>query len=127
MNNALEFFKIIEKKGYKLIKQGLKNEDVLNEFSDLSKLVCSYNDALISCLYAETFSSFCYGNSKAMKALKLDKLQDIVMKGNNEELMYRFGTRVCGADLRSLIEAMPYGSSRKQLEREIQPINEANL
>lgn len=116
--------KALEERAFELIKEGLENEDVLRKFSEISSNVCACNDVFIAYAYAERISPFCYGNKKFMDAMHIKELQKIVIDSGNEEYMYNFGTRVCGAELESLISAMPYGGLRRKLEIEATPIDE---
>lgn len=122
--NELKILKEFEKEGFKLISAGLDNEQNLKEFDLLSQKVCDFNNPFMAYSFAERFSVFCNENKKYMKALKFNQLQKIVINSNDEELMYLFGDRVAGADLKSITCAMPKGNLRKKLEKDMQPIDE---
>lgn len=119
--------KIFEERAFRLIHKGLDNPENLKEFEQVSDAVCECKNAFIAYAYAERISPFCYGNERLMKAMHLKNLQEIVINSDDEEYMYYFGTRVCGAELKSLIAAMPYGGLRNKLEREAIPIDELDF
>ena len=119
--------KIFEERDFHLIKKGLENPENLQEFEEVSKTVCEMNNAFIAYAYAERISPFCYGEEKYMKAMHLKDLQKVVIDSEDEEYMYYFGSNVCGADLESLIKAMPYGRLRNKLEKDATPIDQLDF
>lgn len=125
--NELKILKEYEKEGFKLISAGLDNEQNLKEFNFLSQKICNFNNPFMAYSFAERFSAFCIENEKYMKALKFNQLQKIVLNSNDEELMYLFGDRVVGCDLKLITCAMPKGSLRTKLEKNMQPIDEYNF
>jgi len=125
--NELKILKEYEKEGFKLISAGLDNEQNLKEFNLLSQKICNFNNPFMAYSFAERFSVFCIENEKYMKALKFNQLQKIVLNSNDEELMYLFDDRVVGCDLKLITCAMPKGSLRTKLEKNMQPIDEYNF
>ena len=123
----LKFLKLMEKQALHLISGGLENKENLKEFESISQKICNFNNPFMAYSFAERFSAFCIENEKYMKALKFNQLQKIVLNSNDEELMYLFGDRVVGCDLKLITCAMPKGSLRTKLEKNMQPIDEYNF
>lgn len=102
-------------------------EDVLKSLNHFSTIILETKDAFLAYAFAERMSLDCYENEARMKAVQFNDLQKTVINSNNEEYMYLFADRVIGADVKSIVHAMPKGTLRKKLERELRPLNEYSL
>lgn len=101
--------------------------DILNSMKHFSTLVLEKKDPFMAYAFAERLCIDFYGNEERTKAIRFNELQKTVINSNNEEYMYLFADRVMGADVKSITHAMPNGTLRKKLEREMRPLEEYSL
>ena len=102
-------------------------EDILNSLNHFSTIILETKDPFMAYAFAERLCIDFYGNEERTKAIRFNELQKIVINSNDEEYMYLFADRVMGADVKSITHAMPNGTLRKKLEREMRPLEEYSL
>lgn len=125
--NKHEFLNLCVNKVRKIVDNSSSEKEILNSLNHYSNIILQTKDAFLSYAFAEGVSIVCYGNEARMNAVRFNDLQKAVIDSNNEEYMYLFADRVLGADVKSIINAMPKGILRKKLEREMRPLNEYSL
>ena len=109
------------KAGRIFCKDDITEKD-LQELGNLTEQVISWHDNIMVLQYAKTISSACGENFR--KYIKLNDLQDAIIKSKDEALMYDFASEVVGADIKEIMSHMYDAQLYKKLKREITPINE---
>ena len=105
----------------------LSEKNLIDTIEHYSNLVLEEKDAFMSYAFARDVEIYCYNNEKRTKAAKFDEHEKVVIRSNDDGLMYLFATEVSHAHPKNILHAMPNGLLRKKLERELRPLNEYNL
>ena len=109
-----------EKAGRLIRKQNPSEED-FNQFRDLTSQVLSWNDPILSEKYAEFIS---YLTPKEYRQyMNLEDLEDLVLKSNDQEVIYKYATEVKGANTNKILKHLHNTLCRK-IEKELTPIDE---
>ena len=124
----MELGRYYEKEALKLIEFDLEDCKNIEEFKKLSNQVLEHNDPFMSWVFTKRTSWICNHSEAYFKALNVPAHEKIVVKSGDEAMMYYFARDVYGADLKNITFNMPKNSSlRKELEKDMRPIDEFEL
>ena len=97
-----------------------KNQDNFKRFADIVQSVLDAKDPLDAYSFASEVS--CVLDKDYKKYFDVSKFQNLVMKSNDEDLLYQFARDVVGADVKSIINKLPNGYAKRELIKDLRVI-----
>ncbi len=110
-----------DKAGRVLCKENPSKDD-FDYLSSLTEQVLEWNDVVMALQYAKFISCVC--GKKFRPYIKLEELQDKVIKSGDDSYMYDFATEVVGANIKEIMKHMYDATLYHKLKRDITPFDE---
>lgn len=111
VDKALEYAKLEE-----------DTDETRKKFNRICEIILEQNDPFIACCFASGVSHLLNGTYE--KIFDVERFQDVVMQTDDDEVLYKFGRDVKGADIKRITDRLPRGYAKKELLHDMKPIGE---